>query len=117
MDMEHEDTRRHGLIGYDERTETWFVRSPESQRLMLTRLSLTHLVEMYNSVHTGRRILLVEERELRQLQEAALQAEEARAIISEVLDRRPTGLLARMAARLVARFKAPPDPSARSRPR
>ncbi len=108
--MEHEETRRPGLMGYDERTETWFVRSSESQRLMLTRHSLAHLVAMYNSVHTGRPIALVEERELRQLREAGLRAAEDRAVAQLAARRSGSGRLARLAARLVPRPSAPPAP-------
>jgi hypothetical protein len=109
-EMEHEDTRRPALIGYDERTETWFVRSEESQRLMLTRQSLAHLVEMYNSVHTGRPIVLVEERDLRRLREAGRRAEEARAAASAAQSRLPARRLALLAARVLARLASPLAP-------
>ena len=99
--MEHEDTRRPGLIGYDERTETWFVRSADSQKLMLTRQSLARLVEMYNSVHTGRPIVLVEERELRRLLAVGRHAEEARAAAAATEHRRPVDLLTRLVAQLL----------------
>jgi hypothetical protein len=74
--MEHEDTRRPGLMGYDEKSETWYLRSAETQRLMLTRQSLAHLVEMYNTVHTGRPMVLIEERDLRHLRELRRRSEE-----------------------------------------
>lgn len=105
--MEHEDTRRPSLMGYDERTETWYVRSAESQRLMLTRQSLSRLVEMYNSVYTGRPIVLIEEREFRILQEARRRADEARALASAAAERRPARVLARVAARLSAILRPP----------
>jgi hypothetical protein len=104
--MEHEGTRRPGLIGYDERTETWFVRSADSQKLMLTRQSLAHLVDMYNSVHTGRPIVLVEERELRRLLAAGRRTEEARANAAAAERRHPAGLLTRLVAQLRAGLAA-----------
>jgi hypothetical protein len=100
--MEHEDTRRPGLLGFDEQTETWFIRSAESQRLMLTRQSLAHLVEMYNSVHTGRPIILIEERELRCLRETRRRAEEASGLATAAAARRPVRPFARLLARITA---------------
>jgi hypothetical protein len=102
--MEHEDGGRPGLIGYDERTETWFVRSADSQKLMLTRQSLARLVEMYNSVHTGRPIVLVEEREIRRLLAAGNHAEEARAAAAK--HRRPVDLLTRLVAQFLTGLAA-----------
>jgi hypothetical protein len=115
--MEHEGTRRPGLIGYDERTETWFVRSADSQKLMLTRQSLAHLVDMYNSVHTGRPIVLVEERELRRLLEAGHRVEETRAHAAAATHRRPAGLLPRFVARLRTSLAAAIAPPRHPRPR
>lgn len=113
--MEHEDTRRPGLIGYDERTETWFVRAADTQKLMLTRQSLAHLVEMYNSVHTGRPIVLVEERELRRLLATGPRVEEDRTRAAE--GRHPSGLLARLGAQLRTSLAAAMAPPRDRRPR
>jgi hypothetical protein len=99
--MEYEDTRRPGLMGYDERTETWFIRSAESQRLMLTRQSLAHLIEMYNSVHTGRPLVLAEEREIHRLQVAHRRAEEACAAATAAERRRPARILKRALTRVL----------------
>ena len=115
--MEHEDTRRPGLIGYDERTETWFVRSADSQKLMLTRQSLARLVEMYNSVHTGRPIVLVEERELRRLLSVGSRAEDVRADATNTEHRHPVDLLRRLVAQLRAGLAAAVAPSRGPRPR
>jgi hypothetical protein len=115
--MEHEDGGRPGLIGYDERTETWFVRSADSQKLMLTRQSLARLVEMYNSVHTGRPIVLIEERELRRVMATGHRAEEARASAAAVQQRHPAGLLMRFVAQLRAILAASVAPPRGPRPR
>jgi hypothetical protein len=113
--MEHKDSGRSGLIGYDERTETWFVRSADSQKVMLTRQSLARLVEMYNSVHTGRLIVLLEERELRRLQKIGHRAEEAHAAAAQ--HRCPVDLLTRVVARLRASLAAAIAPPRGERPR
>lgn len=89
------------------------MRSADSQKLMLTRQSLAHLVEMYNSVHTGRPIVLVEERELRRLVAAGIHAEETRAGAAE--HRHRAGPLARLAARFRERLAALAAPSRRHR--
>jgi hypothetical protein len=68
--MDFEETHRLGAPGYDERTETWYVQQPESSRLMLTRQSLARLVQMYNSIHKGNTLVLLEQRELRRLEES-----------------------------------------------
>jgi hypothetical protein len=115
--MEHEDSGRPGLIGYDERTETWFVRSVDSQKVMLTRQSLARLVEMYNSVHTGRSIVLVEERELRRLLELGHCAESARADAAAAQHRCPADLLTRAVTQLRACFAAAIAPARGPRPR
>jgi hypothetical protein len=108
--MEYEETRRPGLIGYDERTETWYVRSADSQRLMLTRQSLTHLVEMYNSVYSGRPMALVEERELRRLRDG--EAGPGRSVTTPA-PRRSTEVLGltRFIRRLVTRHRRNRSPN------
>ena len=115
--MEYEDSGRSGLIGYDERTETWFVRSADSQKVMLTRQSLARLVEMYNSVHTGRSIVLVEERELRRLREIGHRSEGARADAGAAQHRCPVDLLTRVVAQLRASLAAAIAPPRGPRPR
>jgi len=103
--MDFEDTLRPGTLGYDERTETWFVRSRDAQRLMLTRRSLARLVEMYNSVHTGRPLSLVERKELESLEVAQLrQAEFLRQLrLERARQARPLAVLRRFFARLARR--------------
>ena len=67
--MEFEETHRLGTLGYDEKSETWYVQSRESHRVMLTRHSLARLVHLYNSIHKGNALVLLGQRELRHLEE------------------------------------------------
>ncbi len=68
--MEFEDLQRLDMLGFDEQSETWFVRSRESHRLMLTRRSLARLVQMYNSIHSGNTLALMERRELERMDDS-----------------------------------------------
>jgi hypothetical protein len=86
--MEFEETRRLGALGYDEKSETWFLQSKESQRLVLTRQSLAHLVQLYNSVHKGKRLALVDHAELRKLEETGRRQAEALRDLRLLLERR-----------------------------
>lgn len=67
--MDFEETRRLDLIGYDEKTETWYLQSRDSRPLQLTRPSLQRLVQLYNSIHKGNTLVLLEQREVRRLEE------------------------------------------------
>lgn len=104
--MDIDEPRRLAQLGFDEKTETFFVQPQPEQRLTLTRPSLARLVEMYNSIHQGLPLVLIEERELarieeiRQWQAAMLRELEAHA------ERRRAGALAvrvRRLARALAR--------------
>jgi hypothetical protein len=86
--MDFEETHRLGMIGYDEKTETWYVQSTDSHRLMLTRHSLARLVQMYNSIHKGSALVLLEQRELRRLEETRRRHSEALRDLYLFLERR-----------------------------
>jgi hypothetical protein len=86
--MESEGANRLGVLSFDERTETWYVQPPESQRLMLTRQSLARLVQMYNSIHRGRALVLLERSELQRLEEARRRHSETIRDLHLALDRR-----------------------------
>lgn len=98
--MEFEDLQRLDMLGFDERTETWFVRSRESHRLMLTRRSLARLVQMYNSIHSGNTLALMERRELERMDESrrrqSAELRELRLQLDRAGRRRPLALLGRM---------------------
>ncbi len=108
--MDNEETHRLGVVGYDEESETWYVQSPESHRLMLTRRSLGRLVQLYNTIHKGNALVLIEQREVRRLEEARQRHSEALRDLYLFLERRrrhsPLGLLRRIFNRLRPRRDA-----------
>jgi len=67
--MDFDPTHRLAALGFDEKTETWYVQPPESHRLILTRQSLARLVQLYNSIHKGNPLVLAESRNLHRLEE------------------------------------------------
>lgn len=104
--MDFEEIHRLGLLGYDEKTETWYVQARESHRLVLTRRSLARLVQMYNSIHTGNTLVLLPEQELRRLEESRQRHSEALREAHLKLDRQrrrnPLILLGRLLRRAFA---------------
>jgi hypothetical protein len=86
--MEHEDPPRLDLLAYDEKSETWYVQTCSSQRLMLTRKSLARLVQMYNSIHKGNPLVLLDQREVRRFEEVRRRHSEALRDLSLLLERR-----------------------------
>jgi hypothetical protein len=103
--MENEETHRLGILGYDERSETWYIQPPESHRLALTRQSLARLVQLYNSIHKGNALALVEQRELRRMEESRQRHSDALRDLYLHLNRRerrrPLALLRRVLRALV----------------
>lgn len=97
--MDFEDTRRDDPLGYDEKTETWYIQSREGRPLQLTRQSLTRLVQLYNSIHKGSALVLLEQREVRRLEETRQRHSETLRDLYLFLDRkerrRPFRLLRR----------------------
>ncbi|MFH1145013.1 MAG: hypothetical protein V1774_10760 [Candidatus Eisenbacteria bacterium] len=51
----------------DERTETWHVRVDARGNIPLDRASLSHLVSLYNQIHRGNPLTLIERRTLHEL--------------------------------------------------
>lgn len=98
--MEFEDLQRLDMLGFDERTETWFVRPRDSHRLMLTRRSLARLIQMYNSIHSGNTLALMERRELERMDESrrrqAAELRDLRLRVDREGRRRPLALLGRI---------------------
>jgi len=68
--MENDELRSIGLLAYDERTETWYLSTRDSHRLVLDRETLERLVSLYNSIHSGSPLHLKDERSLMRLEEA-----------------------------------------------
>lgn len=106
--MEYEETHRLGTIGYDERTETWFVQAKEPQRVALTRQSLGQLVQLYNRVHQGNGLVLIAQRELRRLEESHQRHSETLRDLYLYMDRKrrrdPLSLLHRALRSLASLF-------------
>lgn len=109
--MDSEDTRSQEILGYDEKTETWFVHSRESGRLILTRQSLSRLVELYNRIHKGRPLQLIEQRELRRIEESRKRHSEAlrdfHLLHARRARRRPTSLARRILGVFLNVFRRP----------
>lgn len=99
--MDFEETRRLDFVGYDEKTETWYIQSRDSRPLLLTRQSLVRLVQLYNSIHKGSSLVLMEQRELRRMEEARQRHSEILRDLYLFMDRkerrRPHRLLLRAA--------------------
>ena len=47
-------------IRYDERSEGWYLGLPADSRLQLDRATLAHLVSLYNEIHRGNPLTLIE---------------------------------------------------------
>jgi hypothetical protein len=108
--MDSGETRRQELLGYDERTETWYIQGHGAGRLLLTRQSLQRLVQLYNSIHKGNPLELLEQRDLRRLQEDRHRWSVVLRDLNLLLDRRtktrPTNRLRRLLGKLFARRRS-----------
>jgi hypothetical protein len=54
-------------IGFDERRESWFVTAPADQQIPLDRSTLARLIALYNEIHRGNPLSLIERRVLYEL--------------------------------------------------
>lgn len=70
--MERNRAESGHLVTFDERTETWYIETRRPQRLALNRDSIEEIVRIYNSIHTGRQLLLQEERIVRRMEDQNL---------------------------------------------
>lgn len=70
--MERNSAENGHLVTFDERTETWYVETRGPQRLPLTREAIEELLRLYNSIHTGRQLLLQDERAARRVEDQNL---------------------------------------------
>jgi len=102
--MDSGDTRRQELLGYDEKTETWYIQAREPGRLVLSQQSLNRLVHLYNSIHKGNPLVLLEQREVRRLEEHRHRSSVVLRDLNLLLDRRenrrPKSRLRRILQRL-----------------
>jgi hypothetical protein len=65
--MENDELPKVADLGFDERKETWFVDLRGQGRLELTRQSLSHLVRIYNEIHRGDPLYLLDQARLNQI--------------------------------------------------
>lgn len=102
--MDFEETRRLEAIEYDEKTESWFVQVRDAGRVPLSREWLLRLVRAYNSIHKGNQLVLLEQRELRRIEETRQRNSEILRDLYLFLDRkerrRPVSVLKRWYRRL-----------------
>ena len=54
-------------VCFDERRESWFVTAPANQQIPLDRSTLAHLIALYNDIHRGNPLSLIERRALYEL--------------------------------------------------
>jgi hypothetical protein len=100
--MENDGLNRLEMLGFDERSETWFLDTRETRKVMLTRQTLDGLVHLYNSVHTGNPLLLCDRKTLRRLEENNQRLSETIRDLYCYIDRRDQGRPHRVVARFIA---------------
>ena len=64
--MEPDKSEHLGTLRFDEELETWFLHTG-SGRIPLSRVLLQHLVSLYNDIHRGSALTLVDRRALEEL--------------------------------------------------
>ncbi len=106
---------------FDERQESWYFTSPHSRRIPLTRATLHHLVSLYNDIHRGAPMSLVERRAVEQLGAERTELQETIHSLYDYIDATcatpsaaPVTMLGswiNATKRLIARsFRRPPQP-------
>jgi hypothetical protein len=105
--MENDELRRTEMLGFDEKSETWFLDTREARRVTLTRQTLDGLVHLYNSVHTGNPLLLSDRKTLRRLEESNQRLSQTIRDLYLYIDRREQQRAHRVAGRLLARLLRP----------
>ena len=107
--MDFEETRRVETIEYDEKTETWYLQVRDSGRLPLSREWMHRIVLAYNSIHKGNQLVLLEQRELRRMEETRQRHSEILRDLYLFLDRKerrhPWTVLRRFSSRLLRPFR------------
>ncbi|MDM7914609.1 MAG: hypothetical protein QUU85_04990, partial [Candidatus Eisenbacteria bacterium] len=102
--MDNDELRNLDQVGYDERTETWYLDTREIGRLSLTRRSLDSLVQLYNSVHTGNPLLLGERKTIRRIEENNRRLSETVRDLYLHIDRQRESRVDRVLGRLLRRL-------------
>ena len=65
--MHDERSQETYSIRFDERRESWYLAIPNDLRLGLDRTTLAHLISLYNEIHHGNPLTLIERRVLEKL--------------------------------------------------
>ena len=65
--MERDRTGDRFAARFDEQSESWIVNAPPEERLVLDRSTLRRLVSLYNQIHRGSPLTLIERRTLHEL--------------------------------------------------
>jgi hypothetical protein len=65
--MEPDQTAQPHNILFDERQECWYVTTDESQRLPLSRDSIHHMVSLFNEIHRGNPITVMDQKAVEEL--------------------------------------------------
>jgi hypothetical protein len=102
--MENDELDRLDLLAFDEKAETWFLDTREARRIALNRQTLDGLVQLYNSIHRGSPLQLVNRRDLRRIEDGNQRLSETVRDLYLRLDRRErrrNPLLVRAARRLI----------------
>lgn len=110
--MESDELRHMDQLGFDEKAETWFIDTSETPRLMLTRSTLSALVQLYNRIHHGNPLLLADHQTLHRIKGENASGGETLRGLRRSPDRGPErsygGRLTRLLARITRhRFRRP----------
>ncbi len=65
--MERDQSNHLYAVLFDERSETWMVHTGSARSIPLSRESLQHLVSLYNDIHRGAALTLIDRRALQEL--------------------------------------------------
>ena len=95
--MDNDEIHRLDLLGFDEKTESWFLDTCETRQLLLSRSTLEGIVRLYNSKHTGNPLRIVDQRSLDRLEENNRRlAETVRDLYLHIDRRNRRGILRRL---------------------
>ena len=65
--MESDQSEHLYAVLFDERQESWYIKLDDSHRFPLSRVSLQHLVSLYNDIHRGGQLTLINRRAMEEL--------------------------------------------------
>lgn len=65
--MEPNQSEHIYSVLFDERQESWYVSPGSERRIALSRVSLQHLISLYNDIHRGAPLTLIDQRAMEEL--------------------------------------------------